>query len=139
MDLNTAQFWIENGITLLGAGGFVALLSIWRDRRKADAEAKKAGSDAGLSDASAIDILQGTAARELTRLNDELQKERDARIEDRKLSRVRKRAGAKLYDYLLDHEDWDRKVIAKFSELGVTIDEPPALHLTDEEKEALEV
>lgn len=138
-DLATAQFWIENGIVLLGAGGFVTLLTLWRDRRKAEAEAKKAGSEAGLSDANALEIIQRTAGNEVMRIDKALQEEREARLEDRKVSRIRKRAGSKMYDFLLDHEEWDNKVIAKFAELGVEIERPPTLRLTDEEKEALEV
>ncbi|AOE44614.1 hypothetical protein SEA_JUMBO_39 [Gordonia phage Jumbo] len=125
MNLDSAQFWVQLAVTLLSTGGLFGGYQIWRDRKKADAEAKK-------EDATAADIIQGSAAREIDRINRVLE-------EERKLSISRKRAGAKLYYHMRAHEEWDRKLLRKLSEAGIEVELPPHLALTQEELDALEI
>ncbi|USH45038.1 hypothetical protein SEA_CAMERICO_42 [Gordonia phage Camerico] len=125
MDVNTAQFWVQLGVTFLGTSGIVGGYQIYRDRRKADAEAKK-------ENATAAELIQGIAAREIDRIDKLL---RDERL----LSGERRAAGVKLYRHIQRHEEWDRQLIQKLEEYGVQVEPPPELVLTAAELKALEL
>ncbi|AKL88207.1 hypothetical protein GMA3_30 [Gordonia phage GMA3] len=125
MNLDEAQFWVQLAVTLLSTGGLFGGYKIWSDRKKADAEVNK-------EDASAADIIQGSAAREIQRINETMEKMR-------KESLIRKRAGAKLYYHQRSHERWDLEMMTKLRELGISVDEPPRILLSVEELDALEI
>lgn len=125
MDLDKAQFWVQLLVTLLSTGGLFGGYQIWRDRKKADAEANK-------EDASAADIIQGSAAREIQRINGEMEKIRGQSL-------IRKRAGTRLYYHQRAHERWDREIMSRLRSLGIEVDEPPLLILSQEELDALEL
>lgn len=125
MNLDTVQFWIQLGITFLGTGGVLGGYQIYRNRRKADAEAKK-------ENATAADLIQGIAAREVDRIDQLLQSER-------LLSGERRQAGVKLYRHIQRHAEWDRRLLEKLEEYGVQIEQPPELILTQAELKALEL
>lgn len=125
MTLDSAQFWVQALITFVGTGGLLGGLQIWRDRRKADAEA-------GKENASAAEIISDTAASRLIEMAEELK-------ETKRLSNTRRRAGSKLLNYVHSHERWDQMMLDKLADNGIIIDPPPRLVLNDEETEALEI
>lgn len=126
------EFWVQTAITLTVGGGGLGVFTVWRDNRKAAAETKKTNAEATGTDASTALTNQQWMATEIERLN-------GAREEESKISLIRKRAGAKLYRFMISHEAWDESVTRELAKVGVNIPHPPHLVLTQDELDALEV
>lgn len=116
-----------NLLVAVGAGGAItAIINAVRDRRKVSSEGKKL-------DAESLDVLDGIAARQAARLEQELlNAERKTTIRERKYKReIRRQA-----DCLDEWHEYGEKIKAKFEELGVfDFPEPPSLHRSDDEDE----
>lgn len=129
-----AQFLIQTATTLLVALLSAGGLSVWRDRRKAQAEVERTAEEKKQIAAEAASINQGWQSKEFERLQKLLDEERE-------MSLIRKRAGKKLYLHQERTENWQKRVMHILE--GVpdagTVPMPPHLELTEEEKEALEI
>ena len=113
----TIQVAIQVFATLFGGGGVAWLVGLWRDKRKADAEA-------GQHDASAADLIEQASGRLVDRF------ERRFR-EDQDTIKKLERDNAALIRNARQHEQWDRMAVAKLAEVGVELPAPPTLHLEE--------
>lgn len=118
------QVAIQLFATVFGGGGVAWLVGLWRDKRKADAEA-------GQHDASAADLIEHASGR----LVDRFEKRFDAdqkklRAQDAEIERL-KATNRKLIENAHQHERWDRLAVARLAEVGVDLPPPPTLHLEE--------
>ncbi|QGJ87272.1 hypothetical protein SEA_WOCKET_26 [Gordonia phage Wocket] len=113
----TMQVAIQWAVTIFGGGGIAWLVGLWRDKRKADAEAVQ-------HEASAADLIEQASGRLVDRFEKQLEKEH---AKYKKLERDNEA----LIRNARQHEAWDRMAVAKLAEVGIDLPAPPTLHLEE--------
>lgn len=120
----TMQVALQWAVTIFGGGGIAWLVGLWRDKRKAEAEA-------GQHDAAAADLIEQASGRMVERF------EKRFELDQAKISRQDeeiiqlKWTNRRLIENAHDHEAWDRVAVAKLAEFGVELPAPPRLRLEE--------
>ena len=115
----TSVTWFQILIALIMGGALAAVINGFFNKKQLGASATKLITDAAAS-------VTGSMK---TRL-DELEA---AEEEREKKDRVREQEWRNFKIQLFRHEAWDRKVVNKFRDLGIEIEDPPSLYPTNEE------
>lgn len=113
----TAQLAVQIFVALFGGGGVAWLVGLWRDKRKADAEA-------GQHDAAAADLIEQASGRLVARFEQRFREDQDT------ITQLRRDRDA-LVRNAHAHEQWDRVAVARLAEFGVALPPPPTLHLEE--------
>jgi len=103
--------------TVFGGGGVAWVVGLWRDKRKADAEA-------GQHDASAADLIEQASGRLIARFEKRY-------TDDQAIIQALERDRNALVRNARQHEAWDQIAVAKLAEFGVVLPAPPSLHLEE--------
>ncbi|QZD97544.1 membrane protein [Gordonia phage LonelyBoi] len=113
----TMQVALQWAVTIFGGGGIAWLVGLWRDKRKADAEA-------GQHDASAADLIEQASGRLVDRFEKRFREDQDT------IGKLQ-RDNEALIRNARQHEEWDRMAVAKLAEVGVQLPAPPTLHIEE--------
>lgn len=122
MSFLSPEFFLQAFLAAFGAGGVSVFVGAWRDKHKADAEASK-------EDATAADIIEGAAGRQVIRFEKEISDLKAELGAERILSKESRELNIKVMANLREREAWEREVVAVLHANGQDVRPPPRLEL----------